>query len=316
MMALTVPRVPGVSERPCAASSGRTPASACCRSPIATTSRTRSARLDDPEAELHVREHAEAPRSRCRGARGDSRGDGGSVARLDGGFEPGRIYECYYRAENPPVVGLGFAAVRDTAAFLRWASAAEGNPCAGQIDRSYVFGVSQSGRFLRHLLYLGLDEDEAGRPGVGRGACRTWRAGAGASSTALRPALAQRAASGRQPVPVHRREQDDPVTGQRGGAARAARRPRPRAADLHHQHLGRVLARRRLARAHRRDGGTRRRAAARRALVSLRGHPAHAGRASRRRPPIPTRAGAGATPSTWSTTPRSCAPRSSTSTAG
>ncbi len=26
-----------------------------------------------------------------------------------------------------------------------------------------MFGVSQSGRFLRHLLYLGLDEDEAGR---------------------------------------------------------------------------------------------------------------------------------------------------------
>jgi hypothetical protein len=31
------------------------------------------------------------------------------------------------------------------------------------LDRSYVFGISQSGRFLRHLLYLGLDEDEEGR---------------------------------------------------------------------------------------------------------------------------------------------------------
>ena len=80
---------------------------------------------------------------------------------LDGGFAPGRIYDCYYRAEDPPVVGLGFTAVRDTAAFLRWADA--GNPCAGAVERSYVFGVSQSGRFLRHLLYLGLDEDEAGR---------------------------------------------------------------------------------------------------------------------------------------------------------
>ena len=38
-----------------------------------------------------------------------------------------------------------------------------GNPCAGSLDRAYLFGVSQSGRFLRHLLYLGLDEDERGR---------------------------------------------------------------------------------------------------------------------------------------------------------
>src|SRR5262250_497537 len=81
---------------------------------------------------------------------------------LDGGFEPGKIYDCYYRAVDPPVVGLGFVAVRDAAAFLRFGAATE-NPCAGQLDRAYVFGVSQSGRFLRHLLYLGLDEDEAGR---------------------------------------------------------------------------------------------------------------------------------------------------------
>ena len=119
------------------------------------------ARLDDPDAALLVRDHAEAPsvavpRSAWRFH------DATSVA-LDGGFAPGRIYECYYRAEDPPVVGLGFTAVRDTADFLRWARAEAGNPCAGTIDRSYVFGVSQSGRFLRHLLYLGLDEDEAGR---------------------------------------------------------------------------------------------------------------------------------------------------------
>ena len=62
-----------------------------------------------------------------------------------------------------PLVGLGFLAVRDTAAWLRCASAADGNPCAETLDRAYAFGVSQSGRFLRHLLHLGLNEDEAGR---------------------------------------------------------------------------------------------------------------------------------------------------------
>ena len=82
---------------------------------------------------------------------------------LETGFEPGKIYDCYYRAERPPLVGLGFTAVRDSGAFLRFGDAASGNPCAGSLDRAYVFGVSQSGRFLRHLLYLGLDEDEHGR---------------------------------------------------------------------------------------------------------------------------------------------------------
>jgi len=53
--------------------------------------------------------------------------------------------------------------VRDTAAWLRYASTADGNPCADTLDRACAFGVSQSGRFLRHLLYLGLNEDETGR---------------------------------------------------------------------------------------------------------------------------------------------------------
>jgi hypothetical protein len=128
------------------------------------------ARLDDPDAELTVREHAGAPavvipRRTWRFARragADIVPDHGHV-HLETGFEPGKIYDCYYRAERPPLVGLGFTAVRDSGAFLRFADAASGNPCAGSLDRAYVFGVSQSGRFLRHLLHLGLDEDEHGR---------------------------------------------------------------------------------------------------------------------------------------------------------
>ena len=160
MMAMTVPRVSGVSER---MRCEFRPNARVDALPLADRYHIPHpvARLDDPEAELHVREHGDAPaatvpRSAWRFP------DAGSIA-LDGGFEPGRIYDCYYRAQDPPVVGLGFTAVRDTASFLRWGTAAEGNPCAGTIERSYVFGVSQSGRFLRHLLYLGLDEDEAGR---------------------------------------------------------------------------------------------------------------------------------------------------------
>jgi Alpha/beta hydrolase domain len=121
-----------------------------------------AADLEDAEAELSVREHAGAPRVPV--ARSAWRfAPDASHLHLPGGFEPGRIYELIYRAENPPVVGLGLLAVRDTAAWLRRGSADVGNPAAGRIDRAYAFGVSQSGRFLRHLLYLGLNEDEAGR---------------------------------------------------------------------------------------------------------------------------------------------------------
>ena len=41
--------------------------------------------------------------------------------------------------------------------------AREGNPCAGHIQHAYGFGRSQSGRFLRHFLYLGLNQDEQDR---------------------------------------------------------------------------------------------------------------------------------------------------------
>jgi len=120
-----------------------------------------TADLDDPAARLTVREHAGAPAVAV--ARAAWRFADASHVTLDGGFEPGRIYELVYRAENPPVVGLGLLAVRDAAAWLRSAPAAAGNPCAGELERAYLFGVSQAGRFLRHLLFLGLNEDEGGR---------------------------------------------------------------------------------------------------------------------------------------------------------
>ena len=115
----------------------------------------------DPDARLTVREHRGAAAVEV--ARGAWRFPDTSHASLEGGFEPGKIYELVYRSANPPLVGLGFLAVRDGAAWLRFAPAAEGNPCAGVLDRAYAFGVSQSGRFLRHLLFLGLNEDETGR---------------------------------------------------------------------------------------------------------------------------------------------------------
>src|SRR5438309_6453555 len=118
--------------------------------------------LNDPAARLTVRERREAAAVEVE--RGAWRFPDASSVTLAGGFEPGKIYELVYRSANPPLVGLGFLAVRDAAAWLRFAPAADGNPCAGVLERAYAFGVSQSGRFLRHLLYLGLTEAESGHP--------------------------------------------------------------------------------------------------------------------------------------------------------
>ena len=82
---------------------------------------------------------------------------------LPAGFEAGKIYEITYTAVGAPVIGLGFLALRDSASFLRYGTAQAGNPCAGTIDRAHIYGASQSGRFLREMLYLGLTADEAGR---------------------------------------------------------------------------------------------------------------------------------------------------------
>ena len=35
------------------------------------------------------------------------------------GFEPGRNYEIGYKAANPPISGLGLAAVRDITSFAK-----------------------------------------------------------------------------------------------------------------------------------------------------------------------------------------------------
>ena len=79
---------------------------------------------------------------------------------LPSGFEPGRIYQLAYETVGATVIGLGLVAVRDFNSFLKYGSAEDGNPLAGYIDYAYVFGSSQSGRFLREQLYLGLNEDE------------------------------------------------------------------------------------------------------------------------------------------------------------
>jgi hypothetical protein len=82
------------------------------------------------------------------------------------GFDAGALYEFRYTARDPKVLGLGFAATRDLIAFLRH-DRTGANPLAIKgiptVRRAYGYGSSQSGRFLREFLYLGFNQDLAGR---------------------------------------------------------------------------------------------------------------------------------------------------------
>lgn len=57
-----------------------------------------------------------------------------------------------------PVGGLGFAALRDAAAWVK-----HDREAFVRADHTLSFGSSQSGRFLRTFLYLGFNTDESGR---------------------------------------------------------------------------------------------------------------------------------------------------------
>lgn len=85
-------------------------------------------------------------------------GDGRAIESTGKGFEAGWIYELVYVSQDPPIAGLGFAAFRD---FVSFAKHDPRSPFP--IERAIAHGISQSGRFLRHLFYEGMDRDEAGR---------------------------------------------------------------------------------------------------------------------------------------------------------
>jgi hypothetical protein len=168
-----VPETPGLLRlrAPIATDSGK-PLTGLVRSVILTAERKERAPLSDrghatypavdPEGKdsrLYVRDHRLdpphlVPRKAWRFV------DPETVA-VDGGFEPGRIYEVVYRSRDPRVAGCGLAATRDIVSFFK-SEPGDANPLAG-VGLAIGHGISQSGRFLRQFLYEGFNEDEQGR---------------------------------------------------------------------------------------------------------------------------------------------------------
>ena len=95
--------------------------------------------------------------------------DSGAIRLLPAGtaFRPGALYQFSYRAKNPPVSAIGYAATRDWVGFLRYQqhdSARTANPLGPdgrhQIGAAIAHGSSQSGRFLRDFVHQGFNETE------------------------------------------------------------------------------------------------------------------------------------------------------------
>ena len=134
---------------------------------------------DPSQARLTVRDREGDPRSEIP-AEGWEFVDRQSIRLLPAGsnFHPYKIYDLWYQATGSAVAGVGFAATRDLVAFLRYRRADRNgtpNPMvmpAGSpgtsgdlrgVEHSLAFGVSQAGRFLRHFLELGMNDDGHGR---------------------------------------------------------------------------------------------------------------------------------------------------------
>ncbi len=183
-----------------------------------------AAHPDDPRNVLTVRDSRDAtrttiPRSRWQFAQlidGKVQPSNRHI-HLDGGFQPGKIYEYVYVVEDPVVAGLGFAAVRDFVSY------AKHNPHAlVPAARVYGEGISQNGRFLRDMLYQGFNADEQGE--IAFDGVLAHVAGAGRGSFNYRFAQPSRDAQPTSSIffptdifPFTDLPESDPVTGARGG---------------------------------------------------------------------------------------------------
>jgi hypothetical protein len=115
--------------------------------------------VNDPSATLTVRDRfwdapTRVPREKWRFTLQNSR----VQVMFDEGFQPGRLYEVDYPATGAKVAGAGMAAIRDAASAFRYRA---DMPVRGRT--AYIFGASQSGRFLRQFLHAGFNVDEKDR---------------------------------------------------------------------------------------------------------------------------------------------------------
>jgi hypothetical protein len=123
---------------------------------------------DKTEATLTHRVHLDDPPVSIPASGWTYNASGTAISLLPAGtnFVANDIYEFSYTAKDPSVNGLGFAAIRDWNAWLRYDAIDDSgnpNPLAGDITRIYTEVVSQPGRLLNDFRHLGFNQAENGQ---------------------------------------------------------------------------------------------------------------------------------------------------------
>ncbi|HLH07715.1 MAG TPA: alpha/beta hydrolase domain-containing protein [Terriglobales bacterium] len=208
---------------------------------------------DDPQNVLTVRDSREADRtviSRSQWQFAETVNGklqpSSHAIHLNGGFQPGRIYEYVYTVADPVIAGLGFAAVRDFAAYAKHTI-----DSITPAKRVYGEGISQNGRFLRDFLYEGFNADEEGGPALDGILAHV--AGAGRGSFNYRFAQPSRDAQPMSSIffptdifPFTDEPERDPITGRNAGLLDRAKEdkvvPKIFFSNTSYEYWGRVCA--------------------------------------------------------------------------
>jgi len=83
----------------------------------------------------------------------------------EGRLRPDEALPARVQGEGSVCPGRRPAAFRDVQSFFRYEAKDDfgtANPVFGHVRKAIIRGVSQSGNFTRHYLFLGMNEDEAG----------------------------------------------------------------------------------------------------------------------------------------------------------
>src|SRR5260370_542647 len=122
-----------------------------------------------------------------------------------GSFGPTALYEFTYEAKDPVVAGLGFAAIRDIATFLRNAETDDTgtpNPLAGDVQLIYSFCSSQPCPTMHAYVQLRFHQPEraaSAAPKVFDGILNWKAGGSGLLRAATHPAAPHRGVGGAAP---------------------------------------------------------------------------------------------------------------------
>ena len=124
-----------------------------------------AATLDKTQATLTHRVHLDDVPQVVPAAGWTYNATGTSINLVPPGWVANDIYEFSYTAKEPSVNGLGFAAVRDWNAWLRYETHDDFNtlnPLGSYIQRIYTEISSQPGRLLNDFRHLGFNQAENG----------------------------------------------------------------------------------------------------------------------------------------------------------